>query len=103
MATCCSSLGRFLFCTVVCLLICGVFASELPEHLTLTNETSNDYIVRSPNVRKSIQALSSPRQEASVLVANMLPLVESQMWSGLILDSAPQPHSLFILHSVLRR
>ena len=50
-----SGVARFLFYTLACVLMCAAFASELPEELTLTNDTSNDYSFRPSTSLKSIQ------------------------------------------------
>ena len=60
-----SRVVRFLLCTLACVLICAAFASELPEQLTLTNDTSNDYSFRPSTSLKSIQTLNSLRQDSS--------------------------------------
>jgi len=38
--------GRLLFSSVVCLLLCGIVSAELPELLSLTDNTSNDFTIR---------------------------------------------------------
>ena len=93
---------RFLFYLLACVLTCAAFASELPEELTLTNNTSNDYTLRSPTFLKSIQALGSVRQEPGLFVATAPP---PPAWQSLptVPEGAPlQAQSLFVLHSVLR-
>jgi len=97
-----SSLRRLLLSVVACVLIGGVFASEIPEELTLTNDTSNDYILRSPMVFKGVQLAPSSREslEFSLINAHSKP---SLHFSPTALGTL-EPHggSLFILHSVLR-
>lgn len=97
-----SRVARFLFYALVCVLICAAFASELPEQLTLTCDTSNDYTLRSSTSLKSIQALTSLIQDTGLFVI-AVPALPS--WHSL--STAPegarlQAQSLFILHSVLR-
>jgi hypothetical protein len=55
-------IARFLFYLIASLLMCAVFASEIPEQLTLTNDTSNDYTVHSSSFLKNVRILSAPRQ-----------------------------------------
>ena len=93
---------RFLFYVLACVLICAAFASEVPEQLTLTNDTSNDYTLRSPTFLKSIQALSSVRQELGLFMTTAPP---PPSWQSL--PTAPdgasiQAQSLLVLHSILR-
>jgi hypothetical protein len=96
-----SKVGRFLFYALACVLICAAFASELPEQLTLTNDTSNDYSLRPSTSLKSIQTLNSLRQDSSFVTT----APQHTSWRTLL--SVPeratlQAESLFILHSVLR-
>ncbi|HMK23609.1 MAG TPA: hypothetical protein VK466_14840 [Terriglobales bacterium] len=96
------TLRRLLLSLVACVLIGGVFASEIPEELTLTNDTSNDYILRSPTAFKGVQLAPSFRESAefSLISVNSKPTLH---FSPTALET-PEPHggSLFILHSVLR-
>ena len=55
-------IARFLFYLVASLLMCAVFASAIPEQLTLTNDTSNDYTVQSSSLHENARILSAPRQ-----------------------------------------
>jgi hypothetical protein len=92
---------RFLLYTLVCVLICAVFASEIPEERTLTNDTSHDYSFLLSTSLKSIQTLNSLRQDSSFFVTS----AQHTSWRSLL--SVPgraslQVESLFILHSVLR-
>ena len=92
---------RFLFCVVVCVLIWAAFSSELPELLTLTNDSSNDYTLRSPAFKNVGTLRSLRRDTGSLVVAAPLP----SAWHFLL--PAPritslQAQSLFPLHSVLR-
>src|ERR1700751_537084 len=59
-----SILRQSLLSVVACLLICAVFASELPEQLTLTNDTSNDYTLPSPTYPTISRTLGSVGQSA---------------------------------------
>jgi hypothetical protein len=97
-----SKVARFLFYTLACVLMCAAFASELPEQLTLTNDTSNDYSLRPSTSLKSIQTLNSLRQDSSFFV---ITAQQHTSWRSLL--SVPgrvsvYAESLFILHSVLR-
>jgi hypothetical protein len=97
-----SRIARFLFYVLACVLICAAFASELPEQLTLTCDTSNDYTFRSPAHLKFMRALSSACQDAILFVTTPSPLPPWRAWSTVPTDAAFRPQSLFILHSVLR-
>jgi hypothetical protein len=43
--------SRVLFATVIGVLLCSVFATELPELLSLTDRTSNDFTLRDAAAR----------------------------------------------------
>jgi hypothetical protein len=97
-----SRVVRFLLYALACVLISAAFASELPEQLTLKNDTSNDYSFRPSTSLKSIQTLNSLRQDSSFFVTTA---PQHTSWRTLL--SVPgraslQVESLFILHSVLR-
>jgi len=97
-----SRIARFLFYALTCALICAVLVSELPEQLTLTNDTSNDYTLRSPRLSKSIQPQSSVRQGLSFFLKPVIRLTLRQSASAVPWDCSLLSRSLFVLHSVLR-
>jgi hypothetical protein len=97
-----SKVARVFFCSLACVLICVVFASELPEQLTLTNETSNDYALRPSICLKTIQTLSSLKQNSSFFIATARPFSSLRSLSSVPRAASLQTESLFILHSVLR-
>jgi len=97
-----SRIARCLLYALVCVLMCAAFASELPEQLTLTSDTSNDYTLQSSASLKSIQLVSALRQDigSSLIVAPPFPSwhsIPTVLEGGFV-----QAQSLFILHSVLR-
>ena len=97
-----SRVVRFLLYTLACVLICAAFASELPEELTLTNDTSNDYSFRPSTSLKSIQTLNSLRQDSSFFVTTAQQHTSWRSLSSVPGRASLQAESLFILHSVLR-
>ena len=96
-------LAKLLFSMIACVLVCGVFASEIPEEITLTNDTSNDFVLRSPPILKSPQALGSARQDARFFQS--IPAPDSLVQFSAFVFDVPSPigQALFILHSALRR
>src|ERR1700741_2457046 len=97
-------LSKLLFSTIVCVLVCGVFASEIPEEITLTNDTSNDFILHSPTtILKSHQALSSARQDEGFFQSSPAPDPSLQFSAFIFGAPPPMGQALFILHSALRR
>jgi len=97
-----SVLTQFVLSLVACLLICAVFASELPEQLTLTYDTSNDYTLRSPTHPKIPRTLGSVGQTARLFMTRGSVRHPSQFLSLNTEGRALQAQGLFILYSVLR-
>jgi hypothetical protein len=87
---------------IVSLLLCGIIAAELPELLSLTDNTSNDFTIskvsssRLPNaqtvqnVQKGAIDLNNPSHNS--LFLHLGPSVKAELIPAL----------LFILHSILR-
>jgi hypothetical protein len=87
---------------IVSLLLCGIIAAELPELLSLTDNTSNDFTIskvsssRLPctqsvqNVQKAAMDLNNPSHGS--LFVHLGPFVKARLIPAL----------LFILHSILR-
>jgi hypothetical protein len=96
-------LAKMLFAAVACVLVCGVFASEIPEEITLTNNTSNDFVLRSPSTLKRPQALGSARQDAGFFQSSPAPDSWVQFSAFVFDDPSPVGQALFILYSALRR
>jgi hypothetical protein len=83
--------------------MCAAFASEIPEQLTLTSDTSNDFTLQSPTFLKKIQTLSLPRQDKDIGFFISAPPLPSWHFLSRVSEGARlQAQSLFILHSVLR-
>jgi len=97
-----SRIARFLLYGLLCAVISAIFASELPEQLTLTSDTSNDYTLRSPSLPKSIQPLSSVGQGAPFFITCALAVPSWQFWSAVLGNASFHNRSLFLIHSVLR-
>jgi hypothetical protein len=97
-----SILAQLLFSTITCVLVAAVSVSEIPEHLTLTDDTSNDYTLQSPTPLKIIRALSSVKQVARLFVTTVPVLPSWQLPSTIPEGAGLQVRSLLILYSVLR-
>ena len=87
-------IARFLFYLVACVLMCAAFASEIPEQLTLTNDTSNDYTLQSPSFLENVRILSAPRK-----IVVLAPPPSWHSFSTLPEDRSVQAQGLY---SVLR-
>src|SRR3974377_1308165 len=54
-----SIFGRWIFCLMVCVLLGGIVSAELPELLSLTDNTSNDFTIRKASGPESTSTLSA--------------------------------------------
>lgn len=97
-----SRLHRLLLAVVACVLVAGVFASELPEELTLTNDTSNDYILRSPAILNGLHLGPAIRDSAGLLLGNVASAPKLHFPPTAMETPEPHGESLYILLSVLR-
>ena len=97
-----SNSGAILIAFIVGLLACAVVVSEVPELLTLTDSTSNDFTVRKP---------STPARATSPSVVNrvsILPITKYQEygrqvgWTSIFEGVKPASANLFILLRTLR-
>ncbi len=94
---------KILLASLVCLLLCGIVASEFPELLTLTDNTSNDFTVRNTSTA-GLRALPEAQRPVRIADINSTVPAAILLHSRLIAleKSAPVPSELFILHSILR-
>lgn len=98
-----STAAMLLVSIIVSVLLCGIVAAELPELLTLTDNTSNDFTIHKSGLAERAPKLS---------VANHLPIrlhgQDSESgarvcWADAFGDAGPPSAELFVLNSVLRR
>jgi hypothetical protein len=89
---------RMLGIALVSLLLCAIFASELPELLSLTDNTTNDFTVRSADSLFSPVLASARNVRKSAIESTQDPLV-GRMGSPEKTELAP---CLFILYSAQR-
>jgi hypothetical protein len=98
-----TNIGKILLQGIVFLLLCGIFAGEVPELLTLVDNATNDFTVcrtASPTssvplvTRKHVQIpKSNPNMAAPEL---FFPFVTSFKKAAIV------PSGAFVLHSLLR-
>ena len=98
-----SIFGQSLIRLLVCVLLCGIVSSELPELLSLTDNASNDFTFRKASGREC-------RSTLSVTIHKCVPLDKKNCECGPCSNCAPTlvptetvSSDLFVLHSVLRR
>jgi hypothetical protein len=97
-----STFRHLLLCLVVCLLLTAVISAELPELLTLSDNTSNDFTGRKAGPRECIGTLDFAVHK-SVLSNAMNFRYDAQTDSASLLANAwPNSYDVSVLHSVLR-
>ena len=92
---------KLLVWSLLSILLCGVVASEFPELLTLTDNTSNDFAARNTNSEGLHAGARGPVRSADI---------NSSVPAAILLQSrlvpfekaAPVPSELLILHPTLR-
>jgi hypothetical protein len=95
-------IGKILARALLCLLSCGIFAGELPELLTLTDNATNDFSVAGsrpvvPPVRLNASKSVRIADKDSALAPNLLfsrlsPFEKAEL----------VPSDVFIFYSILR-
>ena len=98
-----SIIGRALGIAFVSLLLCIIFASELPELLSLTDNTANDFTI------VSADSLASPVLHGAINVEK--PFIKFDISTqdslfgrlSLVEKTELAPRRLFVLYSALRR
>ena len=96
-------LGRLLIPALLCLLLFGILSAELPELLSLTDNTANDFTVRNSNISVS-RAHSHPRRPVRIADINSSTSASAPpIWSLRPAETAASLGTCFlILHPVLR-
>ena len=103
MLTHCSILDRLLLSLAVCLLLCGIASAEIPELLSLIDNTSNDFTISNASRQQCTPTLSE-------LTSNSVPLDTQNFERGAHPHCAPPvvgaettSSDLFVLYSDFRR
>jgi hypothetical protein len=97
-----SILARLLFPAAVCLLLCGIVSAELPECLSLKDDTSNDFTVRKAASAVNIPLLNAAKQWPIQFHVEREKLSAAEPCTSTLADALSIPAMVFILHSVLR-
>jgi len=96
-------IGRILVTALTVLVLCGIVAAELPELLSLTDDTTNDFSLRNTNILVSPVRLDAHRPVAIVDPdANPAGSRFFLLRPNLFNPAALTPSELFLLYSVLR-
>jgi len=96
MLTFSSRFSRLLFPVVICLLLCGILCTEIPELLCLIDNTSNDFTVQtiSAQTEHVLRVTMPVATPSAVRVAGH---EEIQFWTSTKEGSSPEHLGLFIL------
>jgi hypothetical protein len=97
-----STLIPLLLSCLACWLSCVIIFGELPELLSLTDNTSNDFAMRRAASVEGMHASSVAKQGAVQIFARALGC-SAELREGTVEDTSPTHSALFIINSVLRR
>ena len=97
-----SAIVRTLGIALVSLLLCTIFVSELPELLSLTDNTANDFTMPSANSLVLPVLHGSLHVEKPVIAFNISTQDSRFGRLGSVEKTELAPSHLFILHSALR-
>lgn len=97
-----STFRHLLLCLVVCLLLTAVISAELPELLTLSDNTSNDFTGRKAGSRECVGTLDfAVHNSVSSNAMNFRYDAQTDS-ASLLANPGPNSYDLSVLHSVLR-
>ena len=97
-----STLILLLLSCLACWLCCVIVFGEFPELLSLTDNTSNDFAMRSAASAEGIHILSVAKQGAVQIFARAVEY-SVEFRESRVEDTSPTRSALFIINSVLRR
>jgi hypothetical protein len=87
---------------LACLLSCVIIFGELPELLSLTDNTSNDFAMRRAASAEGVPVSSVAKQSAVQIFARAEEY-PAELRESTVEDTSPTRSALFIINSVLRR
>lgn len=91
-----------LSCLACWLSFVSVFG-EIPELVSLTDNTSNDFAVRKPASAESVHVLRVAKQGAIQILARAVEHVTVEFRKSTLRDTSTMRSALLIVNSVLRR
>jgi len=100
---CRSRILRLLFPVIICLLLGGILTTEIPELLSLTDVTSNDFTLQPTISADSVRVLGVAMPVSTPIALNVLEYKDRQFSTVTEAGPSPEHLGLFILHSILRR
>lgn len=93
---------RLLLSCVACCLSCVIVFGELPELLSLTDNTSNDFAMRRAASAEGVHLLSVAKQGVVQIFAKAVEY-SAELPESTVEDTSSPRSALFIINSVLRR
>jgi len=93
---------KLLVAVAASVFLLGIVATELPELLTLSDNTSNDFAMRKAGAAEFASMLSTVNHRALPLNIKGLEHVTEIRWAPALEDPKPASPDLSSLHSVLR-
>jgi hypothetical protein len=88
---------------VASLLILGIVAVELPELVSLVDDTSNDFVVRKAGHGENASTVTAPTHSLLTLEAKYFGCAGRHEYAPDFVVAEVVASELFLLHSVLRR
>jgi hypothetical protein len=99
-----STFAVLLLSCLACWLSCAIVSEEIPELLSLTDNTSNDFTVRKAASAECVHVLRVEKQGAiKILARAAAEQVAAELWKSTFQGTTPTRAALFIVNSVLRR
>jgi hypothetical protein len=98
-----STFAVILLSCLACWLSCVIVLEEIPELLSLTDNTSNDFAVRKAATAEGVHVLSVAKQGAIKIFARAMEHVAAELRKSTFQNTIPTCPALFIVNSVLRR
>lgn len=98
-----STSAKLLVAVAASVFLLGIVATELPELLTLSDNTSNDFAMRKAGSAECASMLSTANHRPMSLNMKDSEYGTDIRCAPALEDPKPAPVDLFFLHSVLRR
>jgi hypothetical protein len=99
----CSIFAVLLLSCIACWLSCAIVLEEIPELLSLTDNTSNDFTLRKAASAECVHVLTVEKRPAIKILARAAEQVAAELWKSTFQGTTPTRSALFIVNSVLRR
>jgi hypothetical protein len=98
-----STFAVLLLSCFACWLSCTIMFREIPELLSLTDDTSNDFTVRKAASTEGVHVLSVEKQGAIRIFTRAVEHVAAELLTNSLQDTTPTHSALFIVNCVVRR